>query len=182
MDLSETGIIWDMDGVLVDTADAHFAAWSAVLAEHGVPFDRESFVATFGMNNAAILRRLLGERHTPDLEVRIGNRKEAQFRAAIRGMVRPLPGELPGKPDPAVFLAAARDLGLSPARCLVVEDAVAGVEGARRAGMKCLAVTNTNPAALLSDADLVVDSLEELTPEAVERLIGPKEGGGQAEA
>ena len=78
---------------------------------------------------------------------------------------------LPGKPDPAVYLEAAARLGVLPAQCVVVEDAVAGVEGARRAGMHCIAVTNTNPAASLAAAGLVVDSLEKVSGETFSRLL-----------
>jgi beta-phosphoglucomutase family hydrolase len=70
-----------------------------------------------------------------------------------------------GKPDPAVFLAAAQELGVSPDSCLVIEDAVAGIEAAKAAGMKCLAVTTTNPKENLKEADLVIDSLEEISIE-----------------
>ncbi len=78
---------------------------------------------------------------------------------------------LPGKPDPAVYLEAARRLGVVPARCVVVEDATAGVEGARRAGMRCIAVTTTNSAANLAAADLVVDSLEMVSAETFAKLL-----------
>jgi len=76
-----------------------------------------------------------------------------------------------GKPDPAIFLKAAAALEVSPARCVVVEDAIAGVEAARRAGMACLAVTTTQPAEKLSDADLVVERLTDLADDAFERLL-----------
>ncbi len=69
---------------------------------------------------------------------------------------------MPSKPDPAVFLLAAERVGVPPERCTVVEDAISGVEAAKRAGMRCIAVTNTNTRAALSKADIVVDSLEEL--------------------
>ncbi len=79
-----------------------------------------------------------------------------------------------GKPDPQVFLAAAKKLGVGPARCVVIEDAVAGVEAAKAGGMRCVAVTNAGhhpPEALrAAGADLVVASLEELTAERVRRL------------
>jgi len=78
---------------------------------------------------------------------------------------------MPGKPDPAVYLEAAARLGVPPARCVVVEDAVAGVEGARRAGMRCLAVTNTNPAGLLSSATRVVDTLEGVSADNFLQLL-----------
>ncbi len=77
-----------------------------------------------------------------------------------------------GKPDPEVFLAAAAALGLPPQRCVVVEDAVVGVEAARAAGMACVAVTNTHPAASFGIAQLVVDSLEAVTPGDLSRLLG----------
>ena len=65
-----------------------------------------------------------------------------------------------GKPSPEVFLLAAKRLGVSPPNCVVIEDAVAGVAGAKRAGMKCVAVANSHPAVSLWEADIVVDSLE----------------------
>jgi beta-phosphoglucomutase-like phosphatase (HAD superfamily) len=83
------------------------------------------------------------------------------FTAVVSG------AEMPGKPDPAVFLEAARRIGVPPENCLVIEDSVAGVQAALRGGMKCLAVTTTNPGALLKDAHLILDSLELLSWEAV---------------
>lgn len=79
---------------------------------------------------------------------------------------------MPGKPDPAVYLEAALQLGVPPARCVVIEDATAGVEGARRAGMRCIAVTNTHPAEKLAAATRVVSSLEEMNPETLIGLVG----------
>jgi beta-phosphoglucomutase family hydrolase len=75
-----------------------------------------------------------------------------------------------GKPDPALFLLAASRLGRSPATCVVVEDAPAGVEAARRAGMVCLAVTNSHPRERLAAATLVVDSLAGLPEDTFARL------------
>ena len=71
-----------------------------------------------------------------------------------------------GKPSPEGFLCALERLrvrlpDLAPRDCLVVEDSQPGVEGARRAGMRCLAVTNSYAAAELGGADLIVSSLEE---------------------
>jgi beta-phosphoglucomutase-like phosphatase (HAD superfamily) len=85
--------------------------------------------------------------------------------------------KMPGKPDPAVFLEAARRVGLPPARCVVVEDAIAGVAAAKRAGMACLAVTTTNPASALAAADQIVDSLAGLPEDAFDRLL-PADAGG----
>jgi HAD superfamily hydrolase (TIGR01509 family) len=70
---------------------------------------------------------------------------------------------LPGKPDPAVFLEAARRLGAAPTRCVVMEDAPAGVEGAKRGGMKCIAVLTTQKADALQAANLIVNRLTDLT-------------------
>jgi beta-phosphoglucomutase len=73
-----------------------------------------------------------------------------------------------GKPDPEVFLVAASRVGVSPDRCIVVEDAAAGVEGARRAGMRSIGVSrNGKPLA----ADVVVQSLDLLQSEVFETLL-----------
>jgi beta-phosphoglucomutase len=77
--------------------------------------------------------------------------------------------EMPGKPDPVVFLTAAALLGARPAECVVVEDTEAGIAAAQGAGMKCVAVATTNPADALQRADLVVESLDALEPA---RLLG----------
>ena len=72
-----------------------------------------------------------------------------------------------GKPDPQVFLAAAARLQASPDRCVVVEDAAAGIEAARRAAMACIGVSATTRL----DADIAVSSLEDLPQDAFDRLI-----------
>jgi beta-phosphoglucomutase len=80
-----------------------------------------------------------------------------------------------GKPDPQVFLVAAQRLGVAPERCVVLEDAVAGVQAARAGQMKCIAVrfVGHHPAAALRDAgaDLVVPTLEQVTAPAVLELF-----------
>jgi beta-phosphoglucomutase len=73
-----------------------------------------------------------------------------------------------GKPDPQVFLKAAEKLAVPPSRCIVVEDAAAGVEGARRAGMRSIGVTKNARLA----ADLFVTSLADLPVDAFDRLLG----------
>jgi beta-phosphoglucomutase family hydrolase len=77
------------------------------------------------------------------------------------------------KPSPDIFLLAAKKLGAKPAGCVVIEDAIAGVTAARRAGMKCVAVTNSHPEYSLQEADLVVGTLQEVNIEALSRLFGP---------
>ncbi len=87
-----------------------------------------------------------------------------------------------GKPDPATYLQACEALGLAtadlqPCQCLVIEDTVAGLEAAKRAGMATVGVANSYPASAL-DADLVLDSLEQLDRERcatlVERIVRKK--------
>jgi beta-phosphoglucomutase len=81
-----------------------------------------------------------------------------------------------GKPDPQVFQVAAQRLGAEPAKCVVFEDAVAGVQAAKAGGMKCVAVSfvGHHPQEKLraAGADLVVHSLEETSAEQVARLVG----------
>jgi beta-phosphoglucomutase len=80
-----------------------------------------------------------------------------------------------GKPDPQVFQVAADRLGVSPHRCIVLEDAVAGVEAAKAGGMKCVAVTfvGHHPEAALrrAGADLVVPSLEAVSAQTLRQLL-----------
>ncbi len=212
------GVLWDMDGVLVDTGEFHFQAWSQVLTDYGLRMSRELFQSTFGMNNAGVVSMLLGRKPEPGFLAELGERKEQEFRQVVRGHVQPLPGvclwldrlkaggapqaiassappanidaiidelglrsyftaivtgyDLPGKPDPTLFLKAARQINVPPERCVVVEDAVAGVEAAKRAGMKCIAVTTTNPAPVLDGADVVVEELDALPPDTFRRLFG----------
>ncbi|MGA2800783.1 MAG: HAD family phosphatase [Verrucomicrobiota bacterium] len=68
------------------------------------------------------------------------------------------------KPNPDVFLHAAGRLGAKPENCLVIEDAPHGVEAAKRAGMKCIALTTTYDRQILSNADTVVDSFAQIEP------------------
>lgn len=72
-----------------------------------------------------------------------------------------------GKPDPQVFLAAAGRVSVPPAHCIVVEDAAAGVEAAKRAGMRCIGVSRT----ARLDADVFVRSLEDVPDDGFERLM-----------
>lgn len=72
-----------------------------------------------------------------------------------------------GKPDPQVFQTAAARLGAAAAGCIVVEDAASGIEGARRAGMKCIGVSRH----IVLRADVFVSSLVDLAPDAFERLL-----------
>ena len=213
-------ILWDLDGVLVDTACFHYQAWRQLLSELGLTLSEEEFRRTFGLRNDLIFRGLLGE--VPEEEMdRLSERKEALFRQFAAGRVSPLPGAVElvrrarerglrmalvtstpranidlvlvgaglsgafdtivtaedvsrGKPDPEGFLLAARRLGVAPEGCLVIEDAPGGIEGARRAGMRSLAVTTTHAREDLAAADAVVDSLS--GAEGLDLLVGPPGG------
>lgn len=69
------------------------------------------------------------------------------------------------KPDPAVFLTAARKLGMPPASCTVIEDAVNGIAAAKAAGMRCIAVASTFAPPLLGQADLIRNTIGEISLE-----------------
>lgn len=209
-------VIWDMDGVLVDTGEFHYQVWKEVLAGYDIRLKKASFRQTFGMNNDGLLRYYLKDRYNPELAKQISQQKESQLRRIIRGQIKPFPGALellnslsqkgtpqalassaplanikailaelaledsfqvtlsaefmPGKPDPAVFLEAALQLDVPPERCIVIEDALPGVQAAKRAGMRCLAVATTNAPKALSAADRVIDSLELIQPDDLLRL------------
>ena len=80
-------------------------------------------------------------------------------------------GETPtGKPAPDPYLKAASLHALSPDSCVAIEDSRWGIESASAAGMRCIGITHTYPASELSAADLIVESLEQLTPELIRTL------------
>lgn len=75
------------------------------------------------------------------------------------------------KPDPQLFLLAAERAGIDPGVCVVIEDAPDGVAAAKAAGAKCIAVTNSTTTDKLAAADLVVDSLAEVSIHRVLCLV-----------
>jgi HAD superfamily hydrolase (TIGR01509 family) len=78
------------------------------------------------------------------------------------------------KPNPELFLLAAKGIDIEPANCVVIEDAPNGVQAAINAGAKCIAVTNSTTADNLSHADLVCNSLEEINLQTIINLIEQK--------
>ncbi len=85
--------IWDMDGVLIDSGDLHYATWRETFAaELNLPLARADFDATFGHDNYATLTLLLGEPPSPELMARIGQVKERLFRERAARDVQALPG------------------------------------------------------------------------------------------
>jgi HAD superfamily hydrolase (TIGR01509 family) len=81
-----------LDGVVADTAEAHYAAWQELMAERGRSVSRAQFEATFGMNNPPILREWLGPDVPADEIARLGKHKEVLYRRNATGNVRMLPG------------------------------------------------------------------------------------------
>jgi beta-phosphoglucomutase len=211
------GVLWDLDGTLVDSAGHHWVAWRETLAAEGRAVEPKDFADSFGKRNDEILRELFGAAIAPDWIERVSEVKEQAYRQRLDEQgLEPLPGAFEwlgrlheagwkqalassaprpnidaafrvlglehfleavvsadevgrGKPDPAVFLEAARRLGLAPGRCVVVEDAPAGLEAARRAGMASIGVLSSHHAAL--QADVVVPSLEAIPPGTFEALV-----------
>jgi beta-phosphoglucomutase len=211
------GVLWDLDGTLVDSAAHPWVAWRDTLAAEGRPVQPGDFASTFGKRNDEILRQLFG----PDLDAgwieRVSEAKEQAYRRLLRergleaapgafdwlarlraaGWKQALASSAPrpnidavfealslgrfldavvsadevgrGKPDPAIFLEAARRLGLPPGRCVVVEDAPAGLEAARRAGMASVGVLSSHHPTL--QGDVVVASLDELPGTAFSDLL-----------
>ncbi len=219
--MSEAGlaaVIWDMDGVIADTADFHYRAWVEVFGRRGVSFGKEDFMRFFGRRHDTIIHFALGDDISQAEFDKVTGEKQHLYRELVRKNVIPLPGAVElvralnaagipaaiatsapypnidvildglgikdcfqaiasgievkeSKPDPAVFLLAALKLGVEPARCAVIEDAVAGVAAARSAGMKALAVTNSHPDDSLRAADRVVDSLAGITLDDLRALF-----------
>lgn len=78
-------------------------------------------------------------------------------------------GGIKGKPNPDIFLTAAKAIGVAPENCVVIEDAPHGIEAAKRAGMKCIAVTNSYPKEKLPEAGLIVSGMKDIS---IEELLG----------
>lgn len=214
------GVIFDMDGVLVDSYQPHLKSWQELARRHGLEMTEVQFAATFGRTSREIIRELWGDQVAEEDVAEMDAEKEALYRDILREDFPEMDGAeeliaslaaagvalaigssgppenvevvmecLPsahrfaatvhgkevshGKPHPEVFLKATEKLGLPPKRCAVVEDAVPGVKAARSAGMACVAITGTTTREELSSAgaNLVVDSLRELTPGHIAGLI-----------
>ena len=219
--LQPRAVLWDMDGTLLDSAEYHWLAWREILVGESFELAHNQFVATFGQRNDTILRDWLGA-DLPISEIdRIGDAKEARYRALVRasgltllpgverwlirlqaqGWRQAIASAAPrenveaivaalgiaayfdaissaedvqrGKPDPQVFLVAAERVGVPPARCIVIEDAPAGLLGAQRGGMHAIGVRSSHADL---QADIVVDTLAELPDDAFERLLDAHEG------
>ncbi|EFH89205.1 HAD family hydrolase [Ktedonobacter racemifer] len=209
-------VIWDLDGVIIDSADSHRKAWYRLAQDLNIPYSDEQFWSTFGWRNDAIIPTMVGEA-TPERIKELADRKEAYFRDYARHTIAFLPGSeellaalhkagypqalasstprenialisevlglerylnalvsgeevARGKPAPDVFLKAADSLGVAPTRCLVIEDAVAGIEAARAGGMRSIAVAGERDLPGLRAANLVVKDLTEVSLQRIRAL------------
>ena len=217
--MDSLGVIFDMDGVLVDTYRAHLESWQMLASEIGRSVTEDQFRPTFGRTSRETVSLLFGDRFDEEQIARFDRRKEELFREIVAGSFPAMPGvgeliealdnadfllavgssgppenvELVlanlgvgerfdavvtgadvrvGKPDPQVFLIAAARLRVPPERCAVVEDAPLGIEAAHAAGSSAIGVVSTGRTReSLRAADLVVDRLEELSPERIEEII-----------
>ena len=212
------GVIFDLDGVLIDTGQFHKEAWYMMSEEEGLTFSDKLFSSTFGMQNYQIIPMMTSCCLTDKDISRMSDRKELIFRTLINGKLKLLAGAedlindlkdngfllsigssttklnmdfisenlsifncfdaivigedvTNGKPAPDTFLKAAEKLSLEPRCCVVVEDAVQGVQAGESAGMSVVAVTTTCQRNDLLQADLIVDSLDELKPDDFIKLL-----------
>jgi beta-phosphoglucomutase len=204
------GCIFDLDGVLVDTARFHFLAWKSLADRLGFEFTESDNERLKGVSRMASLEILLeiGKLSPTDIQkLEYAAEKNALYLQYIEKMkpedilpgVREFLTELKkagirvglgsvsknartilsktgiteffdaivdgnlisrAKPDPEVFLTGAKMLDLPPAQCVVFEDAVAGVEAAHRAGMKCVGVGSRH---ILNEADAIIPGFENFT-------------------
>jgi beta-phosphoglucomutase len=217
-------VIFDMDGVLVDSNPFHITNWSGYLRKRGVPFDPELLPKQIlGQRNDTALRSFFGPDLTREQRRQMSEEIEANFREIFAPHAKPPAGLMPlieecrraaipmavassamkknvdlvvetlalesyfrvvidgdqvprPKPDPEIYLLAARRLGVAPARAVAFEDSFVGIEAVHRAGMKCVAIASTFPFEQLRDAteaDWVARSFEEVNLDGLRRLFTP---------
>jgi len=212
-------VIFDWDGVVVDSSAHHERSWEVIASRRGFPLPADHFKRGFGKKNNVIIPDL-GWATAPAEVDALAREKEDIYRSLVREKgIDPLPGVrellaalqaagIPcaigssteranldclldlmdlrkffrvivsgdevdrGKPDPSIFLFAAERLGIAAADCVVIEDALVGIEAARRAGMPVLAVGTTNPIEALGSADAAVADMTQVTRQLLESLTG----------
>ena len=209
-------VIFDLDGVLVDSEGLHVDAWKTLFARHGIEVTDQEYRDAVGMLDADWIAGLFGRRGQQTDPAWWQAAKRRVYRGILAANVRLFPGVdvlvralhaaglrlavassswrenihtvldaaglahcfavLTGKedvrrhkPHPEPYLRTARALAVPPAACTVVEDSDIGIEAARRAGMRCIAIPNSLPPEQLAAADAILPSLE--NPDAVLALL-----------
>jgi beta-phosphoglucomutase len=215
--MHKKGFIFDLDGVIVDTAKYHYLAWKHLADELGIPFTEEQNEQFKGVSRKRCLEILLewgnmkvsqeqfdawlAEKNEdylryietmteseilPDVPKVLNFLREHRIPMALGSAsknARPIlkkVGLIPyfntivdgtqvvkAKPDPEVFLIAAKDLKLSPGNCIVFEDALAGIEAANRAGMTSVGIGDKET---LSDALYVFRDFTEIKLDFIKKL------------
>jgi beta-phosphoglucomutase len=216
--LERYAVLWDMDGVLVDSGELHRRAWRRFLAAQGKPVSDDIFEQGFGQPNEQVLPAYFGDLTKGEIH-RLSEEKETCYRDLVHAEgASATPGALDwvarfaqaglrqamatsgcrgnadlivdrmgirpylsaivtsedvaqGKPHPDVFLYTAAQLGLPSSHCLVIEDSVHGVQAARAAGMRCIAIETTHPARELGEADLVLPDMRAFSWDAWQALF-----------
>ncbi len=209
--------IFDLDGVIVDTAKYHFMAWKKLAEQLGINFtekDNERLKGVSRMESLEIIlelgkksigqnkkielatlknlwyndyiRKMTPEEILPGSLDFINKLKKADIRVAVGSASKNTPLILDrvgisklfdavadgnnvekAKPDPEVFLKAANMLGIEPGKCIVFEDAIAGVQAALNAGMMCIGIGSP---AVLKNAHIVVKGLYEMSLEKLKMI------------
>ncbi|GAP20804.1 HAD family hydrolase [Leptolinea tardivitalis] len=214
---SPCAILWDLDGVIVDSADLHYRSFVFVMREYGYEFPYSQFLKTFGQNNDSVLESAIGRKPEPAMRDDINFRKEEWFCQNIPGNLKLLPGALDwlkwfkqngfpqaiassapmenitlsldefqlsnyfdaivsgnkivGKPNPKVFLRAAAALQTDPSRCVVIEDSIAGMQGALAGGMRCITVATTHPISAFEKATIRLERLTDITEDQMRDFL-----------
>ena len=212
--MSINAFLFDLDGVIVDTAVYHYQAWKRLANELGFDISEEFNEGLKGISRMDSLDLILahgGITLTDDKKTELATQKNEWYLELVSRMTSNeiLPGVpaffaqvrkaglktalgsvsknaplilarigmtdafdaiidgnkiTKGKPDPEVFTKGAEELGVSAAECVVFEDAVAGVEAGKRAGMFVVGIGTPD---VLTKADMVATSLEKLTVEEI---------------
>lgn len=89
---SSYGVVWDVDGVIIDSADQHRRAWQHMAAEQSLPYDDASFWASFGMRNADVIPRMFGVHEPAERITTLAGRKETIYRQLLAAEATALPG------------------------------------------------------------------------------------------
>lgn len=209
--VTNLGVIFDWDGVVVDSSALHVQSWDQLSREEGKTLPKGLKIGSLGVKTEYVITHLAGWTRDPAEVARIALRKEDIFREMVAaGGLDPQPGvvhfmqglralNIPcavgssaprqnievgmdalgirelvqavatgddvehGKPAPDIFLKAAERLGHEPEHCVVFEDAPAGVEAARAAGMFVVGVLSAYSKERLGNADHLIKTFEELT-------------------